>query len=118
VRLAKTQLVRLAREATSRREATDDYGSREECEALMEAIDQARTLVQSRTNIAQEVKARSERIRQIARYRGAADTSPVSDSMAFAEGDIMDSEVTGASATRLPNVLGEDTWDLFRILLR
>ena len=118
VRLAKTPLVRLAREATSRREATDEYGSREECEALMEEIDRARTLVQSRTNIAQEVKARSERIKQIGRYRGAADTSPMSDSLAFTEGDIMDTEATGASAARMPNVLAEDTWDLFRILLR
>jgi hypothetical protein len=118
VRLGKTPLVRLAREATSRREATDEYGSREECEALMAEIDRARTLVQSRTNIAQEVKARSERIRQIARYRGAPDTAPMSDSLAFTEGDIMDTEATGASATRMPNVLAEDTWDLFRILLR
>jgi hypothetical protein len=118
VRLGKTPLVRLAREATSRREATDEYGSREECEALMEEIDRARTLVQSRTNIAQEVKARSERIRQIARYRGAPDTSPMSDSLAFTEGDIMDTETTGAGAARIPNVLSEDTWDLFRILLR
>ena len=84
----------------------------------MEEIDRARTLVQSRTNIAQEVKARSERIRQIGRYRGAADTAPMSDSLAFAEGDIMDTEATGAGATRMPNVLAEDTWDLFRILLR
>jgi len=84
----------------------------------MEEIDRARTLVQSRTNIAQEVKARSERIRQIARYRGAPDTAPMSDSLAFTEGDIMDAEATGASAARMPNVLSEDTWDLFRILLR
>ena len=84
----------------------------------MEEIDRARTLVQSRTNIAQEVKARSERIRQIGRYRGAADTAPMSDSLAFTEGDIMDTEATGAGATRMPNVLAEDTWDLFRILLR
>jgi hypothetical protein len=118
VRLAKTPLVRLAREATSRREATDEYGSREECEALMAEIERARVQVQSRTNIAQEVKARSERIKQIARYRGPADTSPMSDSIAFAEGDVLDTEATGASATRMPNVLGEDTWDLFRILLR
>jgi hypothetical protein len=118
VRLAKTQLVRLAREATSRREATDEYGTREECETLMEAIARARDLVQSRTNIAQEVKARSERIKQIARYRTPSDTSPMSDSLAFGEGDVMDTEATGAAANRLPNVLGEDTWDLFRILLR
>jgi hypothetical protein len=118
LRLAKTPLVRLAREATSRREATDEYGSRQECEALMAEIDRVRALVQSRTNIAQEVKARSERIKQIARYRGPADTSPMSDSLAMTEGDVLETEATGAGATRMPNVLGEDTWDLFRILLR
>jgi hypothetical protein len=118
LRLAKTPLVKLAREATSRREATDDYGSREECEALMAEIDRARVLVQGRSNIAQEVKARSERIKQIARYRGPADTSPMSESLAFSEGDVMESEAAGIVASRMPNVLGEDTWDLFRILLR
>ena len=118
VRLFKTQLVKLAREATSRREATDEYGTREECEALMGEIERARGLVLGRTNIVQEVKARSERIKQIARYRTPVDTSPMSDSLAFGEGDVMETEATGAGANRLPNVLGEDTWDLFRILLR
>ena len=118
LRLFKTPLVRLAREATSRREATDEYGTRQECEALMEEIERARGLVQGRTNIVQEVKTRSERIKQIARYRTPADTSPMSDSLAFGEGDVMDTDATGVGANRLPNVLGEDTWDLFRILLR
>src|SRR6185437_11816863 len=57
LRLAKTQLVKLAREATSRREVTDDYGSREECEALMAEIDRARGVLLVKTNIAQELKA-------------------------------------------------------------
>jgi hypothetical protein len=118
LRLAKTDLVKLAREATSRREATDEYGTREECEALMAEIERARAVLQSRVNIAQELKVRSERIKQVARYRGPSDTSPMSDSVAFSEGDILDSGATGTTAARMPNVLGEDTWDLFRILLR
>jgi hypothetical protein len=118
LRLAKTQLVRLAREATSRREATDEYGSREECEAIMAEIERARSALLVRTNIAQEVKARSERVRQIARYRNPADTAPTADSVAFSEGDVLSGEATGATGVRLPNVLAEDTWDLFRILLR
>jgi len=118
LRLAKTQLVRLAREATSRREATDEYGSREECEAVMAEIERARGALLTRTNIAQEVKARTDRIRQIARYRNPTDTAPTSDSVAFSEGDVLDGEVAGAAGARLPNVLAEDTWDLFRILLR
>ena len=118
LRLVKTPLVKLAREATSRREATDEYGTREQCEALMAEIDRARTLLQGRANFAQELKARSERVKQVARYRGPADTSPMADSLAFSEGDILENEAVGATASRMPNVLADDTWDLFRILLR
>jgi hypothetical protein len=38
--------------------------------------------------------------------------------VAFSEGDVLDTEATGTAIGRMPNVLGEDTWDLFRILLR
>jgi hypothetical protein len=119
LRLVKTQIVSLAREATSRREVADEYGSRQECESLMAEIARARALIQARTNIAQEVKVRSERLKQIARYRSDKDTSPAPESIAFSEGDVLAGETLGAnSAARMPNVLAEDTWDLFRVLLR
>ena len=56
--------------------------------------------------------------RKIARFRNAADAAPTSDSIAFAEGDVLANSAAGASAGKLPNVLAEDTWDLFRVLLR
>lgn len=115
-RLIKTPLVTLAREATQRREVTDDYGSQAECEVLMREIDNARAAIQVRTNIAQEITARTERLRQVARYRNPPDTSPTAESLAFGEGDVMSNEPIGGA--RIPNVLAEDTWDLFRILLR
>jgi hypothetical protein len=118
LRLVKTPLVKLAREATSRREVTDDYGSQKECEALMAQTDRAQALIQGRASIAQEIKSRTERLKQVARYRGPADTSPTADSLAFSEGDVLGGEAIGASAARMPNVIAEDTWDLFRILLR
>jgi hypothetical protein len=118
LRLVKTPLVSLAREATGRREVADEYGSRAECEGLMAEIARARALLQARTNIAQEVKVRSERLKQIARYRSEKDTSPTPESIAFSEGDVLAGETLGASAARMPNVLAEDTWDLFRVLLR
>jgi hypothetical protein len=31
---------------------------------------------------------------------------------------VLTNEPVGATAARMPNVLAEDTWDLFRILLR
>jgi hypothetical protein len=118
LRLAKTPLVTLAREATSRREVTDDYGSQSECEALMRQIEGARGVIQARTNIAQEITARTERLKSVARYRNPGDTSPTNESLAFSEGDILVNDPVGITAARMPNVLAEDTWDLFRILLR
>src|SRR6202044_3769162 len=59
LRLASTQLVMQAREATRHREATDEYGSRPECEALMKQIERADDLLRGRASLAQEVKQRS-----------------------------------------------------------
>jgi hypothetical protein len=118
LRLVKTRLVTLAREATQRREVTDDYGSQSECEVLMREIESAQAVIQGRANIAQEITSRTERIKQVARYRGPTDTAPMTDSLAFSEGDVLANEPAGVSAARMPNVLAEDTWDLFRILLR
>jgi hypothetical protein len=118
LRLAKTRLVTLAREATSRREVTDDYGSQSECETLMTEIENARAIIQAKSNIAQEITSRTERLKQVVRYRSPSDTSPTNDSLAFSEGDVLANEPVGITAARMPNVLAEDTWDLFRILLR
>lgn len=118
LRLAKTHLVTLAREATQRREVTDDYGEQHECEALMREIDNALVVIQNRANVAQDITARTERLKQAARYRSSTDTSPTADSLAFSEGDVLANAPLGATAARMPNVLAEDTWDVYRILLR
>jgi hypothetical protein len=119
MRLSDTQLVALAKEATARREASDGYGERSVCEALIAQIGQARALLSARTSVAADVKARADRLKQIARYRGANDTSPTAESLGLSEGDVMSGEpIGGLQAARMPNVLAEDTWDLFRILLR
>jgi hypothetical protein len=77
----------------------------------MAQIEGASAVLQARTNIAQDVKERGERLRKIARYKNASDTVPMSDSIM-----LMDNGAPGDA--KLPNVLSEDTWDLFRVLLR
>jgi hypothetical protein len=109
-------LVTLARQATAQREAGDDYGSPRECVLLMGQIARAHRLIGERGGLSAEVRARVERLKRVARYRAAADSAPQVDSLALAEADLLDAGATAAAA--LPNVLAEDTWDLFRILLR
>lgn len=118
LRLARTSLVTQARDAAARREVIDDYGTREECERLMADIGRARGVLQQRTGISQELRARTERLRQLAKYRSSADTMPTVESIAIDEGDVLERGAQGANAARLPNVLAEDTWDLFRVVLR
>jgi hypothetical protein len=107
VRLARTPLVRLAREAVGRREATDDYGTRAECETCIAEIARARALIEQNATLAEELRARLDRLRKLVRYRSAQDTTPIPDTLA------------PGSGTDAPiNVLADDAWDLFRILLR
>ncbi len=119
LRLADTSLVSLAKEAVARREPVDAYGGRPECEALIALIARARAILESKTNVAQDVKSRSESLRQGARYRNGADTAPTPESISLGETDVLAGAPLGSQvAIRMPNVLGEDTWDLFRVLLR
>ena len=118
LRLANTPLMSLAKEATGRREPVDAYGGRPECEALIALIARARVIIESKANVTQDVKARSETLRPLARYRGNLDTAPTAESVSLGETDVLAGEPLGAQAINMPNVLGEDTWDMFRVLLR
>jgi hypothetical protein len=115
----KTPLVTRAREASGHREAGDDYGSPQQCVLLMAQISRALGLISARGGLSGEIKARSERLSRVARYRSNNDSSPLVDSLAFSEADTQAvGSLALAAAAPLPNVLAEDTWDLFRVLLR
>lgn len=118
LRLSRTPLVAQAKDAAARREVIDDYGTRAECERLMMDIARAKAVLLHRAQLSQELRARTDRLRQLARYRDNTDTVPTPESIGLAEGDVLDRGAQGANAARLPNVLAEDTWDLFRIVLR
>ena len=114
----KPPLVQMARDATGRREATDDYGSPRECVLLMGQIQHAHQLLEGRDTLAAEIKARTGALSGGARYRAPGDTTPVPDSLNASAGDVLQEPARGSDGAPLPNVLSEDTWDLFRILLR
>jgi DNA repair exonuclease SbcCD ATPase subunit len=117
-RLAKTQLLALAKAAFSRREVADDYGMPQECERLMADVVRARAVLEARNGLMQDVAPRVGRIKKTARYRSESETIPTAESISISEGDVLEQRPQGANAGRLPNVIAEDCWDLFRVLLR
>ncbi|HEX2788917.1 MAG TPA: hypothetical protein VHN17_00660 [Steroidobacteraceae bacterium] len=104
-RLSRTPLMELARTASGRREPPrDEYGDRARCEATMAAIVHGRGLLQQRGTLSQEIKQRSERVRELAKYRSAGETVPTAESL--------------AAAADGSKVLADDLWEIFRVLLR
>jgi hypothetical protein len=102
-RLGATPLFDRAREASSRREPPDQYGSRAECERLMVEIQRGRLALQQRAALAQELKDRTEALKAQARYRANLDTTPTADAPG--------SEAAAA-------IVQDDAWEICRVLLR
>lgn len=118
LRLARTSLVAAARSAMATRESGEYYGDLAACVSLMSDIVKARNLLKQRAGITQEVAARSERLRATASYLGEFETVPIPESCAVSEGDVIAHGSQGVTSAKLPNVLAQDTWDLFKVLLR
>jgi hypothetical protein len=114
----KTPLVRLAREATGHREAGGEYGTPQQCVLLMGQINRAHQLVSARAGLAEQIRGRTERLKRVVRYRAESDSSPIVDSIAASADDALAAGSLAVAAGLVPNVLAEDTWDLFRVLLR
>ncbi|MEZ5474901.1 MAG: hypothetical protein R3E72_07855 [Steroidobacteraceae bacterium] len=118
LRLIRTPLLQMAREAVGRREVIDDYGSPEDCQRLMADVEHARKVLAVRTGLTKQVGPRVERLKKTAKYRSSIEVVPVAETVHVAAGDVMELKAVGANANRLPNVVAEDTWDLFSILLK
>ena len=97
-----------AKEAVARRVHEMSFGSRADCEGYMQRVQKAHAAIANQKKITTGVRAKLERLRGISEYRNTADTVPTADSLAAA---------TAASASNW-NVLAEDYWDLYNLLLR
>ena len=108
-RLAPTGLVDRASDAMSRG-APRDLGSTDGAALLqtMGQIARGRALVQASGGAASELKALSDQLREVAKYRNAEDTVPVAESL--------DGVAGPEGATRV-NVLREDLWGVTSLLL-
>lgn len=108
--LAADGLTELSRQTTLRRVYDSDYGTPEQCEALLRTVARAIERMEKTAVDLVAVKARTDRLRRSSVYRSAGDTIPTQDSIC-AHG-----EAPGAgSAVRL---LQDEYFDLYRVLLR
>lgn len=97
-----------AKEAVARRVHEMSFGSRTDCDGYMERVQKAQAAIANHKQITAGVRAKLERLRGTCEYRNSADTVPTADSLAAA---------TAAGAVNW-NVLAEDYWDLYNLLLR
>jgi hypothetical protein len=84
------------------------FGTRADCEGYMQRVQKAQAAIANQKQITGGVRAKLERLRGTCEYRNSADTVPTADSLTAA---------TAASAVNW-NVLAEDYWDLYNLLLR
>ena len=104
-RLSATPLMEMAREAAGRREPPrDEYGDARQCEATMQQIAHGRSLLENKVALSEQVKQRVARLRELGKYRNAADTVPTAESLA-------------SSIEEGTKVLADDLWEIFRVLL-
>jgi hypothetical protein len=116
VRLGERGLAPRAKDAMARRVQEVQYGSRAECEALMDAIAEALAIVRSRKDLAGDIKGSVELLREVAQYRAEGDTVPLGDSLA---GVIpANTGGVGALAPSAPQILADDYWNIYQVLLR
>ena len=97
------------KEAVARRVHEMSFGTRDECASYMQRVQQAQAAVANQNQITAELKAKLDRLRATCAYRNNADTVPTADSLA------PDAKPPTAATW---NVLAEDYWDLYTLLLR
>jgi len=106
-RLTGTGLFEATQRASGRREpSADEYGTRKECERKMSDIQRARLLLEQRGDVLTEIRTRAEALRRVARYRGEGDSVPEPASL------------EGHDPAVSTQVLVEDCWEIYRVLLR
>lgn len=112
-RLSEAGLALQSRIARQKSVHDTRYGAREECIAMMAEIAAALKLVRSQKDIAPEIKARTDILKAAVTYRHSQDSVPEPASLpsAFIQRG-------GGVSVREPNVLADDYWDVYVVLLR
>jgi len=99
--IASAGLIELVRQSTLRRVYDSSYGSREECQTLMQRAGRLLVDLERMQDDLADIKSRTDRLRATAAYRADGETVPQHDSLQSAS-----------------SVLLEEYWDVYKALLR
>ncbi|MFK8030403.1 MAG: hypothetical protein AB8G18_09190 [Gammaproteobacteria bacterium] len=119
VHFSQHSLASLARTAVTQKLQKVDYGSKSDCEYLMENIRKAVVSMQEDRGFASELKARSKWLRSKASYRSDEDTRPIADTVGGIPVALPGADF-GNTVAGMPieiNVLAEDYWHLSQVLI-
>lgn len=117
-RLQSIGLVSRAKEVVARRVHEMEFGSRSECDALMERIQMGMGIAASEREVAVQVKSKIERYRTQVTYRNDSDTVPAADSLSAAAADDVLRRAEQPANAGSWNVLADDYWDVYTLMLR
>ena len=106
-----------AKEAVARRVHEMSFGSRADCESYMQRVQKAQAAVVGQKQIGSLVRVKLERLRATCEYRNTADTVPTADSLSPPVTEL-DFDKPKPPPANTWNVLAEDYWDLYTLLLR
>jgi hypothetical protein len=107
-----------AKEAVARRVHEMSFGTRADCEGYMQRVQKAQAAVANQKQITVALKAKLDRLRATCEYRNNADTVPTADSLATGSIDTELGKTAKSPTAPTWNVLAEDYWDLYTLLLR
>ena len=107
-----------AKEAVARRVHEMNFGTRADCEGYMQRVQQAQAAVANQKQITAALKAKLDRLRASCEYRNNADTVPTADSLAPAAAEVEAGKASKPASAAPWNVMAEDYWDLYTLLLR
>lgn len=111
-------IARLAREAATRKLGDVSYGSAEECRALARQVEQVQRALEGIGDLPSRVRRRAEALAREAHYRRDTDTVPVAGSFDLVPLDPgQTSAAAGPQASLQANILAEEYWDVYNVLL-
>ncbi len=106
----------MAREASMRSVTEVSYGDIAKCHALCAQIDRALRQLDDLDGLPARVRSRTEQLRHAVRYHRETDTVPVAGSFAASLTHV-DAADPGQEAALSVNVLADEYWDVFSVLL-